>query len=143
MAWGRGLFRIWVVASVLWAIGALIATDAPSNARKYFFEKVLPIDVSGGDIELSNPIDGIVTATYGGKSYTVDTNGVTPEMADDWLRVKKAVAKLVNQNAAVNNADIRIALRDLMTAVSLAVAVPLAVLAIGASFIWAGRGFRG
>lgn len=142
MNWSQGLFRLWIVFSVLWMAFAFLAMETFETLGDYLDGQLLRTDIAADELSIS-PVDGgIATVTIDGRSLEVDPGGV--RFGDEeWAPMLDALAKKMNQDAAQNNARIRRARADVLAGIGLATLPPLAVLVFGASLLWAVRGFAG
>ena len=140
--WPRGLFRLWIVSSVVW-IGVNVV---PSVSRYIDVTSTLESTESTGNWKAR--AKRIVT--YNGVEYKVPSNATDIEIAklisttSAEPRDLLAVANDVLAGLHKADADQRIAARrDLFSSVLSALAGPLAVLLAGLASAWVILGFRG
>lgn len=141
MNWTRGLLRLWLVASVLWMAAALLVLDTFGTAGAYLGGRFLRTEIVASELSVSPVKDGVVTVAFEGRVYEIETGGVQPSDRDAWTRLLDAATLMMNQDAAINNARLRRARADALAGTGLAMLPPLFVLALGASLLWAVRGF--
>jgi hypothetical protein len=108
MNWRRGLFRLWIVGSVLFVIAVAV--------------------ISYGDIK-----EQFDAARLEAIRSQLDTSRPLPQWTDDELRAYIAMPKQITPTA--------IPWATLEMWVSIAFGIPLAVLVLGASLVWAFSGF--
>jgi hypothetical protein len=108
MNWRRGLFRLWIVGSVLFVIAFAVISYSEIKAQ-----------FSAARLEAIRS--------------QLDTSRPLPQWTDDELRAYIAMPKQITPTA--------IPWATLGIWASIAVGIPLAVLIIGASLVWAFSGF--
>lgn len=143
--WRRGLFRLWLVAAVLWIAFVLSISDTVEAAGSYLSGESMRFGfgVSASELSISTMNDGRVTVTVDGRIYEIDPSGVSPTDSDEWARILDAAALKMNQDAAINNADRTLARAATLNGIKLATLPPFFVLVLGASLLWALYGFGG
>jgi hypothetical protein len=164
-----GLFRLWVVASVLWVGGVGVVTWLAFPGLGYLRDpainrlKFVPVDfdpfMPTGKRELSDSDVGLAHQgmSYGGFSGTGASPQFDPSKPYTVLNADGTAASVQMQTADrvihefppdASNEEIYSAIRNytlvrtVQTAGPLAFLPPAFVLAFGAALIWAFRGFR-
>lgn len=141
MNWSRGLFRLWLVASVVWIGGVAAVTWLALPAGTF---------IAVATVDPNPPPPGFVPPFDPSKPYLVVPDGSTDlsKLSDDEL-VKLYNKALAAKGKPVTDPDILAQLngtprpRDQIRAAAfLAFMPPLFVLALGAASLWATRGFR-
>lgn len=143
MNWSRGLFRLWLVISAIWIIAALLVTQTFEAVGDYLNGQSLRTNVISSELSVSPVENDVVTVTFEGRAFVIETAGVQPSQGDEWSEFLRAAALLVNQDAAINNAQRRRTKADILNGMWIATLPPLAMLLLGTSLLWAMRGFSG
>jgi hypothetical protein len=146
MTWGRGLFRLWVIVSVLWVAAVLLMEEmGQKNVSALLGGSELRTNISVADLVVTKPQDGvIVVSAENGRSLKFRTGGVVESMTEDWqLMLGAAVERLNDQNAALNGARHRRARTELNNALLVGLLPPFCLLVLGWGVLWTLRGFRG
>ena len=141
MNFSRGLFRLWLVASLLWLGYVVYASPLVEKTREYTHASYLRTDVKADELTVSPVIGGVAKIEFQGRSFEVETGGVTSADEEAWLGFLDASARRLNQNAAVSNSRIRYTLSEIQYIVALSFGAPLAALLLGFSLRWVVRGF--
>lgn len=143
MNWSRGLFRLWLVMSVVWIGAVLLVTNPFRTAADYLGGEFLRADVAASELSVSPPKEGIILVRFKDRAYEVDPSGVQPS-DDNWMDdVLAEIALEINKDAAQVNARLRKDKADTIAKIGLAALPPLSMLALGASMVWAIYGFAG
>jgi hypothetical protein len=151
MSWGRGLFRLWLVASVLWLLGwsSAIYKEWPSKADSIWYV------ADNGTVQQGAPFTDLVTKAWGsgtlknfnGYSIVLPDPG-TPAATNYYTYPYSDLptgAKLLPPEQSipsVADAAYRKRLTEkVWVPLQIATIPPLVVLAIGWALLWALRGF--
>lgn len=118
MNWARGLFRLWLVLSVLW-ISAWILAMRPDKALVSYQESIrsaVEAGVQAADLEAA---------------VAVDPNAANPFEAIQLRAIETKWRELAERRS-----------NDLLDFIYVGPVVSVAVFAVGALLLWASRGFR-
>jgi len=124
-------------------VSALLVMDTFTAAQTYLGGQLLRTDVVASELSVSPIAEGVVTVAFEGRAYEIETSGTSPDDTADWTNLLRAAALVVNQDAALDNAHLRRNKADALSGIALATWPPLFVLVLGASLLWAVRGFAG
>jgi hypothetical protein len=146
MNWRRGLFRLWIVGTVLFVIA--IAFISYSEIKAQFDAATGNAAVWPGEIAV--PVLCADARGVADADYIIEANDncwyamskfrpLYPEYND--LSDKELTRKLYSNRGITAASDLLNPWATLGTWASIAVGIPLAVLALGASLVWALSGF--
>ena len=137
MNWSRGLFRAWMVFTVLWSIGVGIATYHQWPQKEQFAEHQTSQAYTGAFTYIGPPKNGapnqhIVQAPDGSRYDVTSPEGATPD------EVTAHARQFVS-----NEMEYRQSVREnLVMAVAMTAGLPAVLFVIGWAVLWIGRGFR-
>jgi len=132
VAWGRGLLRLWIVLSVLWAVIMVVALRPDEAITNYQTAKS---SLSDGDGLYSH--DDFVRASQ--IAADADDPEASARMAELAERAKEAPDGNLRSSERTRMDQ---AMRELKGAAAAIFAPILVSFAIGAALLWAIRGFR-
>lgn len=142
MNWTRGLFRSWLVIATIWMLVLLTMTGVYHEAVVYLNGNYKRTDITVSDLTVSPMVDEIIEVSSPDATYELNMSNGQPS-SDEWPRLLNALANKFNADALDAN-ERRDRARSAITAgLGLALIPPLLVLIIGASLLWALRGFAG
>jgi hypothetical protein len=147
MNWRRGLFRLWIVGTVLFVIAVAFVSYSEIKQQ---FEPEIWVDDTTGDLQvpqLCGDARGVAGVDYG----TERRQRVTlcwyamPKFRSLYPEYNNLSDKELSRKLYADN-DPGVPIRDLLWATfrtwaSIAFGIPLAVLVLGASLVWAFSGF--
>jgi hypothetical protein len=141
MNWSRGLFRLWLVASIIWIAAVLLVRGTFGEIEIYLIGQYRRTDVAADELSVSPVKEGIFTVAFEGLAFEIDTGGVQPSDTDKWSQLLMAAALEMNKSSATYNARLRKSKAAALAGIAFAALPPLFVLALGTSLLWAVRGF--
>lgn len=143
MNWARGLFRLWLVVSILWVIFVSLAMDTPEAISDYLGNGFIRTDITSSEVSLSPIGEDAFEAVVDGRSFEFETP-VTQQDSAAWARMLDSIAEEFNRTATLENARARReAGASILASILTAVLPPLLVFALGISLFWALSGFSG
>ena len=132
MRWGRGLFRIWLVLSVIW-VGGFFALERPDRAILSFLDANEALNealerIESRSAEINSDGDSLNSEVF-----------VIDDEAMKGLIMEKAVAKA---SAALFRARTEQSKLEVRNYLFIAFVPVLILLALGWAILWAVRGFK-
>jgi hypothetical protein len=137
MNWARGLFRLWLVVSMLWVVLASLAMDTPKAIKDYLGSGFIRTDVAASDVSLLPISENVFEAVVDGRSFEIETP-VTQRDSAAWTRMLDSIAEEFNRTATLENARVR---SEAIGIILTTILPPLLVFTLGISLLWALRGF--
>lgn len=132
MAWGRGLLRLWIVLSVLWAVVMVIALRPDEAITNYQTAKS-----ALGDGDGLYSYDDLVRASQ--NATDADDQEASARLAEMAERAKEAPDGNLRSS---ERTSMDRAMRELKGSAAAIFAPILVSFTIGAALLWAIRGFR-
>lgn len=142
MNWTRGLFRLWLVVATIWILVVMLVTNAFGEAGVYLTGEYKRTDIGAGDLEVIPISDGLLEVRFEDFAYEAELTGSQVD-GDERQNLLTELAIEMNKRAAAHNGDVRRSGSAALSGFGHALLPPLLLLALGASLLWALRGFAG
>lgn len=133
---------MWLVAATIWLIVVILVTDAFGEAKVYLTGEYKRTDIGASDLEVTPMSDGLLEVRFEGYAYEAELTGGQLDV-ERRQNLLNELAGDMNKRAATHNGDLRRAGSAALSGFGHALLPPLLLLALGASLLWALRGFAG